>query len=149
MKQIILLLTLTTLSWGQFKSDLPERTLPAGLALHPDRGGFSLLDSERFDVQHGFAMTMVRWGGRTFSVGSYTNQMTFLLRDDLALRTSFTLMQPFAKTLQPNSTGLNGPLYFGASLDYRPTRNTHLHLSFDNYPPYPQQGYYPYSFERR
>ncbi|NOZ04443.1 MAG: hypothetical protein GXO92_07570 [FCB group bacterium] len=143
-KKIIFLIGLTVSIWGQFKSDVPQVSMPSGLTGQSGQYSGSWLDPSRFNMQHGFSVSMLRVGQQTLSVGSYTNQMTFMLRNNLRLQTNFTLMQPAMRSLGPQSSAINGQVYYGASLEYRPLKNTLLQFSFNNYPYYTRQAYSPF-----
>ena len=83
-------------------------------------------------------------GGQSMTVGAYTNQMNYMVRDNLKLSTQFSLASPLGGINPYAKNGLGGSqLYYGASLDYQPTENLFVKFSMNNYPRY---GYArPYS----
>ena len=77
-------------------------------------------------------MNMVQMGGQSVGVGSYSNQMNYLLSDKLKLRLNFTLLQSNISQ-QP---GLNNNIYYGAGLDYQLTDNALFQFTFQTIPTY-------------
>lgn len=147
MKHILLSVLFGSLVFGQLKSDLPGLDLPQNMHILPPSSSFSLFNSNRFDMQHSFSMSMVSMGGQSIGVGSYTNSMSYYLMNNLRLRADITLMQPtFQSGLNPNNV-LSGQMYYGAALDYQPTENTFLHISFHNYPTYHRSRTSPFFLE--
>ena len=58
------------------------------------------------------------------SVGSYTNQMNYMIKENMRLSTNFTLASPMNGTNPYSKNGFGGSqLFYGANLDYQPTKN--------------------------
>jgi len=80
---------------------------------------------------------MMSFGGQSMTVGAYTNQMNYMLKDNLKLSTQFSLTSPMGGINPYATNGLGGSqLYYGASLDYQPAENLFVKFSMNNYPRY-------------
>ncbi len=142
-KEFLILILL--LSWGnaQLKSSSFHPAVPVN-----DQGlGYaqrhSFLDLSRFNMRQSFSMSVASGGGQSFSVGMYTNEMDFMLKDNLRLRTQFSLVQPHGSTSLFNNQAPLEQIFYGASLEYQPRDNLFLSFSLNNYPTY--RLYQPYS----
>jgi len=129
---ILILPLLISIAVGQFKKDIPE-LVPVAEPHSPKENFHSFLSPDRFNIRHGFSMSMVSFGKQSFSVGSYSNQMNYLLTDNLRLRLNFTLLQAGMTKQQP---GLNNNIYYGGSIDYKFTENSFFQISFQTIPTY-------------
>ena len=128
---------LGSLAFGQFISHLPAQTLPTNLNGELDQTSIGLLNSNRFDMNHGFSVSMFNVGGHNMSMAAYTNQVSYWAKDNLKLTANISLMQSTLPQLnQMNSSLQNAQVGFGASLDYKFSDNSHFSLNFQNYPTY-------------
>jgi len=129
---------------SQLRSDLPMKGLPINTQGLSKVQNLSILDPNRFSINHSFGMSMTSFGGNSLSLGSYTNQMNYMIKDNMRLSTSFSLSSPMNGINPYANNGLGGTqIFYGASLDYQPTKNLFVKFSMDNYPRY---GYSrPYS----
>ncbi|NHZ85188.1 MAG: hypothetical protein GWP19_04830 [Planctomycetia bacterium] len=148
LKYIIALITILSIGFGQLKSDLSQNNaIPQSLS---GSGGsiMSLFDPSRFSMNHSFSMSMMNIGKQSIGVASYTNNMNFLLRDNLRLQTYMTFMQPQMLSSNTQNPYSNSQLYFNTVLDYSPTENTHFQVSFGNYPRYSRYQTSPFQLNR-
>ena len=130
--KILILTFLISFAAGQFKKEISELNLPA--TMHsPKENYHSLLSPDRFNIHHGFSLNMVSFGNQSFSVGSYSNQMNYLLTDNLRLHLNFTLLQ---SGMTQQQSVLDNNLYYGASIDYKFTENSLFQISFQTSPTY-------------
>ena len=147
-KYIIIISAFLSIGWGQLKSNLPEyRTIQSGITGN-DNSIMSLFDPSRFSMNHSFSMSMMNMNSQSVGVASYTNNMNFLLRDNLQLQTIITFMQPQMFSTNTQSPYSNSQLYFNTVLDYQPTQNTHFQVSFGNYPQYSRYQVSPFLLNR-
>jgi len=136
MRHTILLAMLLSICLGQFKTDLQRVDFPQELHNLTALESRSLFDPANFQMNHSFSMSMMTMDGLSMGMGAYTNYMSFILKDNLRLTTSFSLIKP-TMMQNPNSPNLlDGQVYYGAQLEYRPTENTILQLGFQTYPRY-------------
>ena len=145
LKNIIVIVALMSIGFSQYKTDI-ERD--GSLFANPvQETGLlsSIFNPSRFNMNHSFSMSMMSMGSQSIGVASYTNNMNFTLRDNLRLQTYMTLMQPRMLSSDLGNPYANTQVYFNAALDYNPTPNTHLLISFGNYPSY-YNSYYASPF---
>ena len=128
----LILTFLISIAAGQFKKEIPELNLPDAIPSSQENYQ-SFLSPDRFNIRHGFSMSMVSFGKQSFSVGSYSNQTNYLLTDNLRLRLNFTLLQSGMAKQQP---GLNNNIYYSGSIDYKFTENSFFQISFQTIPTY-------------
>jgi len=134
-KRIAILLVLSAISTGQLRSSLPERTIPINSQGLSQARNLPLLDFNRLKINHSFDISMMSAGNQSMTMGAYTNQMNYMLKDNLLLSTQFSLASPMGGMNPYANNGLNGAqLYYGASLNYKPMKNLFLKLSMNNYP---------------
>ncbi len=133
-----LILVLAAVASAQFKTDLPRVDFPQEVQNMTALESRVLLNPNNFQMRHSFSMSMVSSGGLSRTVGAYTNSMTFLLRPNLRLTTSFSLVQPGISTNPGATNMLDGQFYYGAQMEFRPTENSLLQFGIQNYPAYNQ-----------
>ena len=147
-KYIIVLITILSVGMGQLKSNLSQNNaIPQGLS-SPDGSIMSLFDPSHFSMNHSFSMSMMSAGKQSIGIASYTNNMNFLLRDNLHVQTYLTFMQPNMISSSTQNPYSNSQLYFNTVLDYNPTENTHFQVSFGNYPIYSSRQVSPFLLNR-
>jgi hypothetical protein len=135
-KIFLLIALLPFIARGQFKSDTDQLTFSPEPSFSENESFISLFDSDRLTMDHVFSMQMMNIGRQSYSVGSYTNLMSYIINDNLRLRTSLTFLQP-GNNAFTNLLGANrNQLYYNALLDYRPTNNTLLQFGITNMPHY-------------
>ena len=148
MKYIITLITILSVGMGQLKSDLSQNNaIPQGLS-GSDGSIMSLFDPSRFSMNHSFSASMISMNKQSISVMSYTNNMNFMLRDNLRVQTYLTFMQPNMISSNTQNPYSNSQLYFNTVLDYNPTENTHFQVSFGNYQMYGRRQVSPFLLDR-
>ena len=147
-KYIIALITILSVGLGQLKSDISQKNAIFNNSVSSDGSIMSLFDPSRFSMNHSFSMSMLNMNSQSVGVASYTNNMNFLLRDNLQLQTHVTFMQPNMISSKTHSPYSNNQLYYDAVLDYSPTENTHFQVSFGNYPMYSRYSISPFQLNR-
>jgi len=145
---ILTLVVITSLGWGQLKSDLPVNNPVFNDGTSSDNSLFSLFDPNRFNMQHSFSMSMINMNNRSIGIASYTNNMNFTLRDNLRLQTYITFLQPNMLSTNSGTPLNNNQVYFDAVLNYKPTANSHFSVSFGNYPTYRRYNTTPFLLNR-
>jgi hypothetical protein len=148
MKYIIVLITLLSVGFGQLKSDLSQNSAIFNNPTSANGSIKALFDPSRFSMNHSFSASMISMNKQSISVMSYTNNINFMLRDNLRIQTYLTLMQPNMISSSAQNPYSNSQLYFDAVLDYNPTKNTHFQVSFGNYPIYGRRQVSPFLLNR-
>lgn len=127
---------LITLLSGQFRSDVKKISTPEGLHFEHEQHQLALFSPERFSMSHSFGVSMMSMGKQSFSASAYTNTIHWALRDNLLVSSRISYVLPAVQS-QPGISSLSqGFLQYGIDVNYRPTENTALYLSFQNYPRY-------------
>jgi len=147
-KYLIALITIISVGLGQLKSDLSQNNAIFNNPVSSDGSILSLFNPSRFSMNHSFSMSMLNMNSQSVGVASYTNNMNFLLRDNLRVQTYLTFMQPQMLSTNSPTPYSNSQLYFNTVLNYQPTDNTHFQVSFGNYPRYSRYQTSPFLLNR-
>ena len=148
LKYIIVIIAIVSIGFGQLRSDLSRNKMIFDNPVSSDGSIMSLFDPSRFSMNHSFGMSMMSMGGQSVGIASYTNNMNFLLRNNLKLQTNVTFMQPNMISSGTPNPYSNNQLYYNAVLDYNPTENTHFQVSLGNYPRYNRYQTSPFLLNR-
>ena len=144
LKYIFVIIATLSIGLSQYKADIQRNSDLFTNPIQNSGSINSLFDPTRFSMNHSFSMSMMSMGNQSIGVASYTNNMNFTLRENLRLQTYVTFMQPKMLSNALANPYENTQLYFNAAVDYNPTPNTHLLISFGNYPQY--NSYYSSPF---
>ena len=126
-----------TAAFSQFIPDHEPGAVPNNLHGQLDYSTMSLFDSDRFDIQQGFSMSMMTLGNQSVSVAGYSNNITYWANNNLRLNANILLYQPSISSLDHQGNQNNGPrIALDAGLIYQPTKNTFLQINFKNLPNY-------------
>jgi hypothetical protein len=131
---LITILLLTALS-AQFRSDVQTGKIPTNLNGELDsQQSLSLFDSQRFDMSHGFTMSMVSDGQNMYSMAGLTNRISYLAMDNLKIDANVTLFKSQSPFQQQGKLIDQLDLAYDAGITYKPTKNSFLQLRFQNLP---------------
>ena len=134
LKRILIMLMLVGIATAQFRSELPVQSLPTNLNGELDnQESVSLFNPDRFNLIHGFTMSMLSNGQYSYSVMGLTNNINYLLNDKLMLDANLTLYSsqlPLQQGLAFNQLNIG----YDAGITYQPTKNSFLQLRFQNLP---------------
>ena len=134
LKRILIMLLLVGIATAQFRSELPVQSLPTNLNGQLDnQESVSLFDPDRFNLSHGFTMSMLSNGQYSYSVMGLTKNINYLLSDKLMLDANLTLYSS-QLPLQQGSTFNQLNIAYDAGITYQPTKNSFLQLRFQNLP---------------
>ena len=145
---LVALLGLAVPAQAQLRTDIQEQQTPTKLYAS-EAPGFSLnnlFSPNHFRMHHTFEMSASSFGGRSASMGMYTNTMLWQFNQKLAARVDLSVAQPFGGSAFGLEQGQTQPQVFlrNAEVAYRPSENVHLHFSIQQNP----YGSYmsPYSY---
>mgnify|MGYP003307883049 CR=1 FL=1 len=93
-KGIVVLTILSALVVGQLRSTLPSKTMPVNTQGLSHARNILILDQNRFSMNHSFGLSMMSSGNQSMTMGAYTNQMNYMVKDNLRLSTRFSLSSP-------------------------------------------------------
>ncbi|MFB0516827.1 MAG: hypothetical protein ACETWG_09535 [Candidatus Neomarinimicrobiota bacterium] len=127
-------LCLTSSLFGQLKSDLPQTTSASQLK---SIASPSWLDPQRFSMSHSFSISLMSGTGLpsgTSSLSVYTDQMRYLITNNLLLSSQIHLVQPgIMSSTMPAANNLL--LYYQAGMDWWLSDKFNIHLGISNLPP--------------
>lgn len=124
-------------AFSQFIPEHAPERVPNNLNGQLDYSALSLFDSDRFDFQQGFSMSMMNVGKQSISVAGYSNNITYWANNNLRLNANILLYQPAINTLGHHRNQNNGPkIVLDAGLIYQPTKNSLFQINFKNLPNY-------------
>jgi hypothetical protein len=111
-----------------------------GIGIQPANSAYSLLDLSRITWSHSYSVSFFSGGSTSGSVGLWTTQMNYEISSKLHLALNIGLLHnPGA--LWSNGEKSEATVLPGFRLDYQPSRNVFMSVSFQQY-----SGYYsPYS----
>jgi hypothetical protein len=141
---LVLLLGLAVPAQAQLRADLPNGHAPVRLFDNPAASFLlnNVFSPEHFRMGHSYEMSF----GSAGSMGMYTNSMMWQFNEKLAARVDLAYaFSPFGGGNFFGSQDNNSRfLLRNAEINYRPSENVHLHLSFQQNP----YGYHmsPYGY---
>lgn len=138
--------------FGQFKKDIATNSLPSNLNgelnnIHHS----SLFNPARFDIQHGFSMSMSSLGGNPISMAAYTSDISYWASDKLLFNAKIMLYNTSSKFTGSNIGSIqNLQLAYDARMTIRPTKNSILSFELRSpiNPSYRYNNYYLNQYQR-
>ncbi len=136
-KPLLTVIFLSGIILAQFRMDVPTQTLPTNLNGELDaQPSLSLFDPARFDMSHGFTMSMMTIGGQSVSMAGFTNRITYMAMDNLRFDANVTLYKTQLPFQQQGALLNQLDVAYDAGITYQPTKNSFLQLRFQNIPHY-------------
>ena len=147
LKPILIKFLLAGVAFAQFRMDAPVQSLPTNLNGELDtQPALSLFDPARFDISHGFTMSMMSMGGQSVSLAGFTNRITYMAMDNLKLDANVTLFKTQMPFQQQDPLMNQLDLAYDAGITYQPTKNSFLQFRFQNIPQHQRyQTHSPFS----
>lgn len=154
MKKVILtIICLVSLTYAQFRSDLAMPNINTGFIRNTTSGFVqNFIDFSKIKMQHSFTMSYSAMGNQGFALGIYTNTLRYDFNENLNFQAAVSFVNSPYSTFGKNfSNQINGIYLEKAQLNYRPSENTFLSLTFSQMPYsyYNGFGYYPYGYYSR
>ncbi|MEK6756768.1 MAG: hypothetical protein AABZ02_11515 [Bacteroidota bacterium] len=148
---VVALLMCTSVVTAQFKSKVESKPSVTESIIRPDDGGllFGWFDPSKLTMHHSFSLSYQSFGGQGLSLGVYTNSLMYKFSDALDLQADVSLMHsPFSSFGKQFQQNLSGLYLSRAELNYRPWKNTLLHIQYRQLPPmyWLGSGYRSYNF---
>ena len=128
---------------AQFRQRPSDEPSAAGSFVHPPTSDawLGFFNPENFSMHQSYSMSYSAFGSQGIALGRYTNTMDYKFTDKLDARVAVSLQHSpystFDKSLQNSFTGV---FLDRAEINYRPSENTMLRISFRQMPAY--YGYY-------
>ena len=134
-KPLITVIFLSGIILAQFRMDVPTQTLPTNLNGELDaQPSLSLFDPARFDMSHGFTMSMMSIGGQSVSMAGFTNRITYMALDNLRFDANVTLYKTQHPFQQQGALMDQLDVAYDAGITYQPTKNSFLQFRLQNIP---------------
>ena len=134
-KPLITVIFLSGIILAQFRMDVPTQTLPTNLNGELDaQPSLSLFDPARFDMSHGFTMSMMSIGGQSVSMAGFTNRITYMALDNLRFDANVTLYKTQLPFQQQGALMDQLDVAYDAGITYQPTKNSFLQFRLQNIP---------------
>jgi len=135
LKPILLISLFLSMLSAQFRADIQTGSIPTNLNGEMDsQASLSLFDPHRFNISHGFTMSMVSYGQSMFSVAGLTNRISYLAMDNLEIDANVTLYKSQLPFQQQGTLMNQLELAYDVGATYKPTKNSFLQLRFQNLP---------------
>ena len=147
-KKLVALIALSCICIGQLRSNLPIQSLSVNDQGLSNARSSSFINLNRFSMNHSFGMSMSTFGKQSISTSTYSNQMSYFIKDNLTLNTALSIALPTGGINRYTGNGLNrADLFYNTSLNYQPSENLFIKFSMKNYPNYRYNM--PYNHFRR
>tara|TARA_Y100001935_G_scaffold161288_1_gene132658 strand:- start:864 stop:1169 length:306 start_codon:yes stop_codon:yes gene_type:complete len=85
-------------------------------------------------MNQNFGMSMTSFNGQSISIGTYSNQIEYFIKDNMRLTTNIGISYPMSSTsplLQNNFMTPN--IFYSANVDYKVSENMLFNFSINNY----------------
>ena len=133
---IILLIFISTLSFGQFKDEPNTLDIREGiLSDNPVGSLFSFIDPSKFSMGHSFEMSYSSFGNHGLAMGVYTNHMSYELNEKLNVELDASFVNTPYNTFGDTFTNsFNGVYIDKAQINYKPSEDFKIVLQYSNSP---------------
>lgn len=101
---------------------------------------FSFFNAENFRMNHSYSMSLMTMGGRSMSMGMYTNSMFYQISDPLDVRLDVSMAHSPHNTFNNNMSDFSGVFISRAEVNYQPSENFRVQFLFRQIP-YGTYGY--------
>ena len=133
----ILSVIIASSSNAQLLLNQPNEIVPNNLNGNLNYNNISMFSGERFDMQHGFNMSMTYLGNQPISILGYSNKLTYYISNNLKINANILLYQTSLNNHNPNNEINNSTeIAYDAGLIFKPTKNSFLELRIQNAPNY-------------
>lgn len=131
---LIVMACASTVAFGQFKTaDQPRPTVSESLVRQDGGLLFGWFDPSRFSMHQSYSLSYSTAGGHGMSLGVYTNSMFYQISKPLDVQFDVSVMHsPYSSF--GNAKDLSGIYLSRAQLNYRPSKNMLLQISYRQLP---------------
>lgn len=136
------LLTLVLMSiclfsvYGQFKSkEIFQPSIKDGITNNSSGLILNFFNPENFSMNHSYSLSYNTFGGNGIALGVYTNRMMYSFTPDLNVEVDASIMHsPYNSFGNNMQNQLSGIYLSRAALNYRPWKNFHINVQYQNLP---------------
>lgn len=142
-KVLLFAIILPMILFGQFRNENSDVNINTGFIKNSTSSFVqSFLDMNKFHMSHSVSMSYASMGDQGVALGVYTNNMMYQFNDRLDFQAAVSFVNSPYSTYGKNfQNSLNGVYLNKAQLNYRPTDNTLISLTFSQMP---YSSYYGY-----
>ena len=122
---------------AQFKDNVPEEQPSVTSSfIHPSSSAlFGFFNPDSLHMRQSYSMSYSTMGGQGIALGRFTNSMMYRLSNSLDLQADVSLQHsPYSTLDRGLQNSLNGIFLDRAELNYRPTQNMLLQISYRQLP---------------
>ena len=123
-------------TYAQFRHETPINSLPTNLNGELENSS-SIFSPNRININHSFSMSMHNINNHSTSIAGYTNNISYLINENLLFNSNITLYKQNAQynSQMPGSLSqLN--VGYDLGLKYRYSKNSFLELKVQSFPYY-------------
>ncbi|MFL2998451.1 MAG: hypothetical protein ACJZ1Q_06890 [Candidatus Neomarinimicrobiota bacterium] len=123
-------------TYAQFRHETPINSLPTNLNGELENSS-SIFSPNRININHSFSMSMHNINNHSTSIAGYTNNISYLINENLLFNSNITLYKQNAQynSQMPGSLSqLN--VGYDLGLKYRYSKNSFLELKIQSFPYY-------------
>lgn len=134
---IIFILSFVQISLAQFKNTGQVTPSVSSAILRPMtlNNYQQLIDPSKLQMRHSIAMSFISSGNQNIMLNSYTNSLSYLFNDKLYANVDISIQSSPYSSLDPRlSNQLSGVFVRNAELVYRPTKEFHIGISYQQSP---------------
>ncbi len=145
---LIILLIISSLTYGQFKEELDKKVdIRGGITnYNPSSMLLGFIKPENFSMSHSFSMSYTASGQYGMALGVYTNSMAYKFNDQLNLQVDASVVNsPYSSLGTQHSDAINGIYLSRAQINYQPSEDFFITFQYRNLP----GGYYSPYYNRR
>ena len=140
---LVLIFCIGSILNGQFISNLPSQSLPSK---HDDQyANYPIFTKglNRFNINHGFTMSMITDGKTSYSVSGINNTFSYSVLNNLSFNGSIGLYMVQSPIQKQNLMLDQLTMAYDASVTYKPTENSFLQFRLQKLPHH--QSYSPFN----
>ncbi len=131
---------------AQFISDLSDNSLPSNINEQIDNYPIFTKTLNRFNINHGFSMSMISDGKTFYSVSGIDNNFSYSFLDKISFNGNIGLYMIQSPLQKQNPLIDQLSVAYNASVIYKPTKNSFLQFRIQKIPHYQKhQNYSPFN----
>ena len=145
---IALSLLASSRTYSQFKRTTEDQPKVSDSFINPETDSdlLSFFNPENFKMRQSFSMDYMTMGGQGLSLGTYTNSMMYKLSNQFDARADVSVQSsPYSSFGQRLQSSLTGVFLNRAEINYRPSDNMLLRVSYQRAPFGMNSMFSPYS----
>lgn len=145
---IMLALVCASQANAQFRRSASEEPTAAQSFVHPEMSEtwLGFFHPENFSMHQSYSMSYSAMGSQGIALGRFTNSMMYKFSDKIDARVDVSLQHsPYSTFDKSITNSLTGLMVDRAELNYRPSENMFLRISYRKLPSYYGYGYNGYN----